>query len=113
MKPPIYNIQSDAFWQNPYPDLKVLRQSAPVAFVPELGAVLITRRNDIFDVEKKVAYFSSNQPEGLMVQLMGQNMMRKDGPDHLAERKAIFPTISPKTVKMFGKQSLRLSPTPF
>ena len=81
----------------------MLRQSAPVAFVPELGAVLITRRNDIFDVEKKVAYFSSNQPEGLMVQLMGQNMMRKDGPDHLAERKAIFPTISPKTVKNVWK----------
>ena len=99
MKPPIYSIKPDDFWQDPYPDLKTLRQTAPVAFSPELGAVLITRRNDIFKVEKKIAYFSSVQPDGLMVQLMGQNMMRKDGADHMAERKAIFPTVSPKTVK--------------
>jgi cytochrome P450 len=30
---------------------------------------------------------------------MGHNMMRKDGQAHLAERKAIFPAVSPKTVK--------------
>ena len=38
-----------------------------------------------------------------MVQLMGQNMMRKDGPDHMAERKTIFPAVSPKTVKNVWK----------
>ena len=30
---------------------------------------------------------------------MGHNMMRKDGDAHMAERKAIFPAISPRTVK--------------
>ena len=30
---------------------------------------------------------------------MGQNMMRKDGVNHLAEKKAILPSISPKTVQ--------------
>ena len=34
-----------------------------------------------------------------MNKLMGHNMMRKDGDAHMAERKAIFPAISPKTVK--------------
>ena len=34
-----------------------------------------------------------------MTQLMGQNMMRKDGVDHQRERHAIFPTVSPKTVR--------------
>jgi cytochrome P450 len=34
-----------------------------------------------------------------MTQLMGQNMMRKDGTDHQRERHAIFPTVSPKTVR--------------
>jgi len=38
-----------------------------------------------------------------MVQLMGHNMMRKDGPDHMAERKTIFPAVSPKTVKNVWK----------
>ena len=84
MKPQVYNISPDDFWRDPYPDLKTLRQNAPIAFVPQLGATLITRRDDIFDVEKKIEYFSSFQPDGLMVQLMGHNMMRKDGPDHMA-----------------------------
>lgn len=103
MKPPIHHIDLAAFWADPYPDLAQLRQHAPVAFVPELGAVLITRRDDIFAEEKKIEIFSSRQPEGLMVQLMGENMMRKDGAAHMAERKAIFPTVSPKTVKTVWK----------
>lgn len=96
---PIYEIDPVAFWNDPYPDLKHLRKHAPVAFVPQLNAVLITRRDDIFANEKKIDVFSSTQPEGLMTRLMGQNMMRKDGDAHMAERKAIFPTVSPKTVK--------------
>src|SRR5258705_10140357 len=34
-----------------------------------------------------------------MNRLMGHNMMRKDGEAHMAERRAIFPAISPRTVK--------------
>src|SRR5262249_39101907 len=49
--------------------------------------------------EKQIDVFSSHQPQGLMNKLMGHNMMRKDGDAHLAERKAIFPAISPQTVK--------------
>ena len=48
-------------------------------------------------MRKKIDVFSSDQPDGLMTKLMGKNMMRKDGEDHLNERKAIFPSISPKT----------------
>ncbi|MEP5154205.1 cytochrome P450 [Planktotalea sp.] len=104
MKPPIYHISLDAFWRDPYPDLKTMRAEAPVAFVPELGATLISRRDDIFALEKKIDFFSSNQPEGLMTQLIGQNMMRKDGDAHMSERRAIFPTVSPKTVKNLWMQ---------
>ena len=96
---PVYEIDPKAFWADPYPDLARLRAEAPVAYVPQLGATLITRRDDIFENEKKTDVFSSDQPDGLMTQLMGQNMMRKDGEAHSAERKAIFPTISPRTVK--------------
>lgn len=96
---PVYNIDLARFWQDPYPDLEVLRNEYPVAYVPELDATLLTRRDDIFENEKKIDIFSSVQPEGLMTILMGQNMMRKDGDDHTVERKAIFPTISPKTIR--------------
>lgn len=96
---PAYHIDPAAFHADPYPDLARMRAEAPIAFVPELGATLITRRDDIFVFEKQIDILSSEQPGGLMTLLMGENMMRKDGAAHMAERKAIFPAVSPKTVR--------------
>ena len=76
-----------------------MRTSCPAAYVPALDAVLISKRDDVFTLEKKIEIFSSNQPYGLMTNLMGRNMMRKDGAVHQRERKVIFPTLSPKTVQ--------------
>ena len=58
-----------------------------VIYVPQLDAALITRRTDVFAQGKRVDIFSSHQPEGLMTRLKGENMIRKDGPTHQAERK--------------------------
>jgi len=96
---PAVSIDLPAFWRDPYPALKELRENAPIAFVPELGATLFTRRDDIYVYEKMIEVFSSHQPQGLMNTLMGHNLMRKDGAAHQAERAAIFPSISPKTVR--------------
>ncbi len=101
---PVYEIDPETFWNDPYPDLKVMRETMPVAYVPQLGATLLTRRDDIFTNEKIIEVFSSDQPEGLMTKLMGQNLMRKDGKDHLDERNALFPSFSPRTVKTVWKQ---------
>ncbi len=101
---PHFEIDLDEFWMNPYPILSKMRENFPLAYVPQLDAVLMTRRKDIFENEKLIDVFSSFQPEGLMVKLMGNNMMRKDGQEHLKERKAIFPSISPKTVKNIWKK---------
>ena len=96
---PHFDIDPAEFWRDPYPALARLRAEAPIAFVPQLGSTLFTRRDDIFVSEKIIDVFSSHQPSGLMNRLMGHNMMRKDGDAHMAERKAIFPSVSPKTVK--------------
>ena len=96
---PVYEIDLKSFWRDPYPDLKAMRETTPIAYVPQLGATLLTKRDDIFVNEKKTEYFSSDQPQGLMTVLMGQNLMRKDGQEHMAERRAIFPAVSPRTVK--------------
>ena len=95
---PRYNIDPVAFHADPYPDLARMRTKCPIAYVPQLDATLITRRDDIFENEKKIDVFSSHQPDGLMTRLMGENMMRKDGAAHQVERRAIFPTVSPRTV---------------
>ncbi len=94
---PVYNIDISNFKSNPYPDLKEMRVLNPICFVPQVKATLICDRESIYECEKNIHVFSSVQPQGLMTLLMGQNMMRKDGKDHLMERKTIFKTISPKT----------------
>src|SRR6202012_431920 len=96
---PRIDIDVAEFWRDPYPDLAKMRPQAPIAFVPQLASTLLCSREDIFVSEKQIDVFSSHQPAGLMNKLMGHNMMRKDGEPHLEERKAIFPSISPKTVK--------------
>jgi cytochrome P450 len=96
---PEYAIDLAAFAADPYPDLARMRAACPIAYVPQLGATLITRRDDIWTQEKRTDVFSSHQPQGLMSRLMGENMMRKDGAAHQAERRALFPALSPRTVQ--------------
>jgi len=94
-----YHLDPAAFWRDPYPDLKAIQSQAPAVAVPALGAVLITRRDDVFEQEKRIETFSSEQPDGLMTLLMGENMMRKDGDAHQAERRIVFPALGPKSVR--------------
>lgn len=97
--PPTVDIDLSSFNADPYPTLALLRREAPVALVPQLGSTLLTRLDDIVVWEKRVDVFSSHQPQGLMNRLMGQNMMRKDGPEHLAERKVFLRAVSAQAVK--------------
>lgn len=100
MQPPVIDLDPQAFWADPYPDLARMRAEAPICVVPKLGgAVLMTRRADIHREEKRIEVFSSRQPGGLMTRLMGENLMRRDGEAHLSERRALFPALSPRTVR--------------
>jgi cytochrome P450 len=96
---PHFDIDIGDFWADPYPALARMRREAPIAFVPQLGSTLFTRRDDIFVSEKRIDVFSSDQPAGLMTRLMGHNMMRKDGDAHMAERSIFFPAVSPRAVR--------------
>jgi cytochrome P450 len=96
---PTFEIDVQRFWADPYPDLARMRKEAPIAFVPQLGSTIFTRRGDIFSQEKRIDLFSSHQPAGLMNRLMGHNMMRKDGEAHISERAAMFPSVSPRAVR--------------
>ena len=96
--PPVTHIDPARFAADPYPDLARMRATAPVTYVPELDAVMLTRRDDIHHWEKRIDVLSSDQPGGLMTVLMGQNLMRRDGEDHMRERRILFPALSPRTV---------------
>jgi cytochrome P450 len=88
---PHFEIDMAAFWADPYPDLAKMRARAPIAFVPQLGSTVFTRREDIFTQEKRIDVFSSHQPAGLMNRLMGHNMMRKSRVFKDAASSAYFP----------------------
>ena len=49
---PEYNINLERFKKDPYPDLEAMRSNSPICYVPQLGATLFTKRNDIFVNEK-------------------------------------------------------------
>ena len=86
---PRFDIDVSAFWAGPYPDLAVMRRHAPIAFVPQPGSTIFTRR--IFSQEKRIDLFSSHQPAGLMNRLMGHNMIRKSRVFKDAASSAYFP----------------------
>ena len=45
MKSTQQHIDLDAFIRDPYPTLAVLRRDAPIAYVPELNAILMSKRD--------------------------------------------------------------------
>ncbi len=98
---PVVSIDPVVFREDPYPTLARMRAETPICFVPELGATLLTRRDDVHACEKNVAVFSSEQPGGLMNVLMGRNMMRTDGDEHRRERFVYYPAISPSKVRTY------------
>jgi len=95
---PRVDIEPRSFWDDPYPTLAAMRRQHPICFVPQLGATLFTRRAHIVELEKLTEVFSSHQPQGLMNRLMGHNMMRKDGAEHIAERKLMLSALGPQPV---------------
>ncbi|MGI9419878.1 MAG: cytochrome P450 [Geminicoccaceae bacterium] len=95
---PHFEIDMAALSRDPYPIFAAMRRDAPIAYVPALDGVMLTRRDDVVAAERHIELFSSHQPAGLMNRLMGQNLMRKDGEAHKAERRAIYPALSPKAV---------------
>ncbi|MHA1128005.1 MAG: cytochrome P450, partial [Alphaproteobacteria bacterium] len=86
-------------WEDPYPAMAEMRALGPVVYVPQFDRIMIVLRDEITAAEPKIATFSSEQPEGLMATLLGQNLMRRDGEAHKLERKALFACISPKTAR--------------
>ncbi len=108
---PVTHIDPVAFAADPYPVLAQMRRDAPITYVPELDATLITRRDVIHREEKRTEVFSSLQPQGLMTRLMGENMMRKDGDAHMIERRALFPALSPRTVAEHWKPMFHTAST--
>ncbi|EMY34452.1 cytochrome P450 monooxygenase [Arthrobacter crystallopoietes BAB-32] len=85
--------------RDPYPSFRRLREEAPVAWVPAVNKVLISSYEGCSFGERHPEIFSSNVSGGTMVRAMGgQPMIRKDDPEHAAERAPMNRTLRPKQI---------------
>lgn len=86
--------------RDPYPTYERLRALGPVVHAPRIGRYLITQHEAVREAEQHPEIFSSYSETNLTMvrSLGGRPMLRKDDPEHAAERSAINPTLRPRTV---------------
>ncbi|MFK0007843.1 cytochrome P450 [Paenarthrobacter sp. NPDC090520] len=93
-------IDVDAMMVDPYPTYERLRRESPVAWVPRLNKFLVTGYAGCHEVEQDQTVFSANVSGATMNRAIGaQPMLRKDDPDHAADRAPINPVLRPKNIK--------------
>ena len=84
----------------PYPIYKRLRAESPVLRVKSAGRTFLTKASDTKFVKDHPEIFSSNDPKTPMQPaFQAHTLMRKDGPEHMAERTAMAPALMPKTIQ--------------
>lgn len=93
--------------RDPYPIYQRLREETPVAWIPGLNRYLITSFQGCHEVESNQEIYTA-QVGGGMVKAMGARpMLRKDDPDHAADRKPINPVLRPKNLKQAWSVQVR------
>ncbi|HKQ84820.1 MAG TPA: cytochrome P450 [Steroidobacteraceae bacterium] len=84
---------------DPYPYYRALRQHEPVSWVPAAGRFLVTRYQDVLQIERQPDIFSSVERDSCMVRAIGQTMLRLDGTQHKRIRSAIEPNLRQGTIR--------------
>lgn len=94
-------IDTAQLLDDPYPTYARLRAESPVAYVPRLNRYFISGYRDCFDVEMDQDTFSSYEraETSTMLKAMGRPLLRKDDPQHKAERNAMAPALRPIALK--------------
>jgi cytochrome P450 len=88
--------------RDPYPSYRRLRRESSVAWVPSMNRYLVTSFRACRTIEEDQETFSANVTGGgaTMARTLGARpMLRKDDPGHAVERRAINPTLRPKTLR--------------
>ncbi|GEK86406.1 cytochrome P450 [Microbacterium aerolatum] len=86
-------------YRDPFPIYDRLRAEGGVHWVPAVGRYLITSYDAVHTTEFDQETFSANEEGSLQIRAMGHSMLRRDDPEHYAERKAWQPVLRPGVVK--------------
>lgn len=93
------DITLDQLTLDPYPIYRRLRAEAPVMRVASAQRTFLTKAALTKLVKDDPVLFSSNDPNTPMKPAFrAHTLMRKDGDEHLAERRAINPALTPKRI---------------
>lgn len=93
------DITLDQLTLDPYPIYRRLRAEAPVMRVASAQRTFLTKAALTKLVKDDPVLFSSNDPNTPMrPAFRAHTLMRKDGDEHLAERRAINPALTPKRI---------------
>lgn len=90
--PPITlaDLESD-----PDPILAEMREHRPVAFVDALDMWLVTRWDDVAEMEAKPEVFSAATNPSFLARALGENMLTTDPPDHTRLQGLFRPVFQP------------------
>ncbi|RWZ52678.1 cytochrome P450 [Labedella phragmitis] len=86
-------------YRDPFPIYDRLRAEGGVHWVPQVGRYLITSYDAVHATEFDQETFSANEEGSLQIRAMGHSMLRRDDPEHYAERAAWQPVLRPGVVK--------------
>jgi cytochrome P450 len=86
-------------YADPYPIYQQLRTVAPIHWVPAVNRYLVIGYEACHTIDHDPERFTANETGSLMKRAMGHSMLRKDDPEHAAERKAYGGVLRPKAVK--------------
>ena len=86
-------------FRDPFPIFERLRAEGGVHWVPQVGRYLVSSYEAVHATEMDQETFSANEEGSLQIRAMGHSMLRRDDPEHYAERKAWQPVLRPGAVK--------------
>lgn len=92
--------------RDPHDVLKRLREQAPVSLVPDLGAWLVTRWDDVAAVEADPLVFSAAVADSALTRTIGPNMLHSDGPQHQRLRDAVSPVLRPGPLRAWAENNV-------
>ncbi|MFV0492955.1 MAG: cytochrome P450 [Pseudorhodobacter sp.] len=94
------DITFDQLTLDPYPLYRQMRAETPVVRVSSVQRTFLVKADDTKMVKDDPELFSSDDPRTPMQPAFrAHTLMRKDGAEHLRERKAIMPALTPKAIQ--------------
>ncbi|RBP61493.1 cytochrome P450 [Brevibacterium sanguinis] len=86
-------------YDDPFPIYERLRAEGGVHWVPAVNRYLITSYEAVNATEHDQEIFSADEEGSLQIRAMGHSMLRRDDPEHYAQRRAWQPVLKPGYVK--------------